>query len=83
MNTSQATREVDANFTYFETKLPKLKKDHLKEFALLHKQQIIDFFKDEDDAIQIGFKDYGEGRFSVQQVADNRIDLGYQSYGFI
>lgn len=71
--------EVDNNFAYFKTKFSEFKKTHFKEFVLLHKEQAIDFFESENDAIKIGMKDYGEGNFSVQQVADIKIDLGYQS----
>ena len=86
MNTDKVKRallEVDANFEYFKSQLAKLKTTHLKKFALLHERKIIDFFESENDAIKIGIKSYGEGRFSVQQVVDTRIDLGYQSYVII
>ncbi len=79
MNTDiikSATLEVDNNFAYFKSQLPKLKETRLKEFALLHKQQIIDFFEIENDAINAGIEKYGEGCFSVQQVSDTSIDLG-------
>lgn len=69
--------EVDNNFVYFKTQLAELKKTHLKEFVLLHKRQIVKFFESENDAIRIGMKDYGEGHFSVQQVADTKIDSRY------
>jgi len=77
---SEAMNEVRANFKYFQSKFPELKKTHPNEFALLHKKKIIEFFESENDAIKIGMKDYGEGHFSVQQVADTFIDLGYQSH---
>ncbi len=75
--------EVDNNFVYFKTKLAELKRTHFKEFVLLHKEQVISFFESENDVISIGTKDYGEGCFSVQQVMDAKIDLGYQSYVII
>ncbi len=76
--------EVDNNFAYFKTKLAGLKQTHFKEFVLPHKKQVIGFFESENDAISndaisIGTKDYGKGCFSVQQVIDAKIDLGYQS----
>ena len=75
--------EVKENYAFFKTQVAELKKDYLKKFALLHKKKIIDFFVSEDDAIKIGMKDYGEGKFSVQEVNDKTIDLGYQSYVII
>ena len=76
----RATREVRANFEYFRSILPELMKNHYKEFALLHDKGVIAFFESENDAIKTGKRDYGPGGFSVQQVVDARIDLGYQSH---
>ena len=76
----KAVAQVDENFHFFKTQLPELKNTHLGEFALLHNKEIIDFFESENDAIKAGIKAYDEGNFSVQQVADSCIDLGYQSY---
>ena len=42
-------------------------------------RQIIEFFESEKDAVKTGKKDYGKGRFSVQQVSDICVDLGIQS----
>ncbi|SMM99173.1 hypothetical protein SPONN_1902 [uncultured Candidatus Thioglobus sp.] len=78
-----AQKEVDNNFAFFKTHLAEFKKNHFQEFALLHNRQAIDFFESENDAIKIGMKEYGEGDFSIQQVADTKIDLGYQSYVII
>ena len=76
---ASATKEVEANFKYFQSRLPELMKNHRGQFALLHKRQIIEFFESEEDAIKTGKKDYGKGRFSVQQVSDICVDLGIQS----
>lgn len=86
MNTCEiasAKRVVDENFEYFKSRLPELKTAHSNEFTLLHEQTIVDFFESENDAIKEGMKNYGEGKFSVQKVADDHIDLGYQSYVII
>jgi len=83
MDIESAKLEVDDNFTYFKSQISKLKENHSKEFVLLHKKEIIEFFDSENDAIKIGITNYGEGCFSVQQVAGNSIDLGFQSYVII
>jgi len=83
MDIESAKLEVSNNFKYFKSQVSKLKEDHSKKFALLHKMEIVEFFDSENDAIKIGIKSYGEGCFSVQQVADRSIDLGYQSYVII
>ena len=78
-----ANAEVDNNYAYFKSHFSEFEKTYPEKFALLHKEQAIEFFDHENDAIKAGMKDYGEGCFSVQQVADNSIDLGYQSYVII
>lgn len=75
-----AKKEVNANFEYFKSRLPELNRTHPYKFALLHDREIISFFENEHDAFDVGMKDYGEGRFSVQQVTESRVELGYQSY---
>lgn len=79
VSVASAMREVEANFKYFQSRLPELMKHHRGQFALLHKRQIIEFFESEKDAVKTGKKDYGKGRFSVQQVSDVCVDLGIQS----
>lgn len=79
----KAQKEVDSNYDFFKTQIAQLKNDHLNEFALLHNKKINSFFISEDDAINVGTEKYGEGNFSVQQVNDNSIELGYQSHVII
>ena len=80
---NRAKKEVSANFEYFKSRLPELKQTHPKKFALLHHKKIVSFFESENDAFNIGMRDHGEGNFSVQQVMDSHIELGYQSYVII
>ena len=75
----RANQEVTDNYQFFKTQLVSLMKNHAGKYALLHKQKIIEFFDSENDAIKVGIKDYSEGCFSVQQVDNKMIDLGYQS----
>ncbi|MDD9810319.1 MAG: hypothetical protein OXU71_01170 [Gammaproteobacteria bacterium] len=84
MNTTDeiaaAEKEVSANYEYFKQMQPEWRGEHLLEFALIHRQQLVDFFESENDAVKVGIKDYGMGKFSVQSVKDDPIDLGYQSH---
>lgn len=75
----QAQKEVDANYAFFETKLDELQRTHPGKTALLHKQQIIEFYDTENSAYQAGMEKYGEGKFSVQPVDDEIIELGHYS----
>ena len=84
MNTTDeiaaAEKEVNANYEYFKQMQPEWRGEHLLEFALIHRQQLVDFYESENDAVKVGIKDYGMGKFSVQSVKDDPIDLGYQSH---
>ncbi len=79
----KAKKEVDMNYDFFKAQISQLKSDHLNKFVLLHDKKISNFYTSEDDAIKIGTEKYGEGNFSVQQVNDSSIELGYQSYVII
>ena len=74
-----AEKEVSANYQYFKKMQPEWRDKHLTEFALIHHQQLVDFFANENEAIDIGINQYGMGKFSVQSVQNIPIDLGYQS----
>jgi len=74
-----AEKEVSANYEYFKQMQPEWLDEHLLEFALLHRRQLVDFFESENDAIKVGVMRYGMGNFSVQSVKNDPIDLGYQS----
>ena len=63
-----AEKEVSQNYEYFLTMLPQWRQTHPTHFALLHNQQLVDFYETENDAIKVGVKDFGWGHFSVQPV---------------
>jgi len=72
--------EVDRNLEYFLSELPKLSQSHLGEFALLRHRTITDFFSTSADAVKAGKSLYPDGIFSIQQVTDLPIDLGFFSH---
>ena len=74
-----AEREVNENYEYFQRMLPEWRKDHMTECVLIHNQESIGFFESMYDAIQVGIKDYGLGKFSVQSIQNIPADLGHQS----
>jgi len=82
MTTLQMNRqdEVDRNLEYFLSELPKLSQSHLGKFALLRHRTITDFFSTPVDAVKAGKSLYPDGIFSVQQVTDVPIDLGFFSH---
>ena len=74
-----AEKEVGKNYAYFKNMQTKWLVDHISDYALIHRQKLVDFFESEKDAINTGVREYGWGKFSVQSVRDAPIDLGHQS----
>lgn len=79
--TESIRQQVDANYKAFEQKLPGLLASHRGKFALMRNGEIIEFFDTARDAFVVGRKLYEEDYlFSVQEVIETPVDLGYFSY---
>ena len=79
--TESIRQQVDANYKAFEQKLPGLLASHMGKFALMRNGEIIEFFDTARDAFVVGRKLYEEDYlFSVQEVIETPVDLGYFSY---
>ena len=69
--------EVKRNYEAFMRKLPALLKTQRTKFALMHQRKIVEFFDTPGDAYKVGTTNYGIGRFSIQEVTDSAVDLGF------
>jgi hypothetical protein len=72
--------EIKRNYEAFVKQLPELLATRRGKFALMHDGQIVEFYDTAADAYKVGLNDYHEGNFSIQEVTDSPIDLGYFSY---
>ena len=72
--------EIDENLDFFVTELPKLSPGHLGKFALIRHKSITGYFDTVVDAVGTGNKLYSDWLFSVQQVTDVPVDLGFFSH---
>ena len=72
--------QVERNFRAFNARLPELLKAHPGKFALLHNEEIIDFFDSLGDAVKFGHMKFGDTNFSIQQVQRQEISLGAYTY---
>lgn len=73
--------EVRKNYEAFVKQLPELLSTHRGKFALMHDGKIIEFFDTAGDAYKVGIKNHGGvGKFSIQEVIDSPVDLGFFSY---
>ena len=80
----QIQEEVSKNYEFFQAYLKENKKtlfkEHKDEVALIRRQKIVNYFDDYDDALEYGRKKYKDRLFSVQEVNEAIVDLGYMGY---
>lgn len=73
--------QVQRNYTAFQQKLPELITAHRGKFALMRDGEVIDFFDTARDAFVAGQRIYAQDKlFSVQEVIDTSVDLGFYSH---
>ena len=77
---SSHQEEVTGNYEAFTRELPQILEQHRGKAALMHDRQIVEFFDTVRDAYLAGMKLFPDGLFSVQQVADTPVDLGFFSH---
>jgi hypothetical protein len=73
---------VEANYQAFEKILPALLPVYAGKFALMRDGQIVELFGTARDAHLAGQKLFEDKPFSIQQVTDVPIDLGFFSLFF-
>jgi len=69
--------EVDENYDEFQNLLPDLKAVYPNKFALMKNRKILGFYSSAADASTAGLSFISDGIYSVQQVTDAAIDLGF------
>lgn len=75
------TEQVKRNYDAFLIQLPALLKSHPGKFALMRDGAIVEFFDTARDAYVAGstlFK--ADGLFSVQEILEAPVDLGFFSH---
>jgi hypothetical protein len=72
--------EVDRNYDAFLALLPTLGPELAGKHALLHQGAITDYYETALAATLAGLREFGEGRFSVQEVSTEPEHLGFYSY---
>ncbi len=73
-------KQIQANYSAFQQRLPDLLPTHRGKFALMRNGDIVEFFDTARDAFLFGQKLYPDGLFSVQEVIDSPVDLGFFSH---
>lgn len=78
--TPHGSTEADRNYDAFIARLPELLPQFAGKYALLYRLNIIDYFDSSLDATLAGIRKFGEGQYSVQEVAAEPEHLGFYSY---
>ena len=77
---SDRDKEITQNYKAFVAKLPKLIVQHRDKYALMRHREVIGIYSTAEDAVQTGGLLYEDGLFSVQQITDVDVDMGYYSH---
>lgn len=79
MANNNRTEMIKRNYEAFVELLPNLVKTHGGKFALMREGKVIEFFDTARDAYFAGLKLYPDQMFSVQEVVEIPVDLGFFS----
>lgn len=72
--------EVDRNFEAFQKVVGSLMSIHAGKHAVLRHGEIVAYSKTAAQALTEGYRRFPDGLFSVQEVADKPLDLGFYSH---
>lgn len=80
MDQSRLTNEVDRNYEAFLLPLDEYQREHSNQFVLLRDTEPQGFYGSEGAALQEGRSRFSDGIYSVQEVTDRPVDLGFYSH---
>jgi hypothetical protein len=80
VNPDRQKEAVERNYEAFRKLLPELLLTHRGKFALMRDGSAIEFFDTAGDAAIFGARQYPDLLFSVQEVSNASVDLGYFSH---
>ena len=72
--------EIEQNFQYFQSVVGTLMSKHKGEYALIRDCEVVSYFKSSALALITGHDKFPDGLFSVQEVIDRPVDLGFYSH---
>lgn len=77
---SERRIEVARNFETFRAVLPTLITSHRGEFALMRHGEVVGYYPSLGAAVAFAAAHYDDQIFSVQEITDRAIDLGWYSH---
>lgn len=79
MDHDRQNREVDLNYDAFVRMLAALLPEHRDRYALMRDGAVVELFDKPGDANVAGMRRYPDEIYSIQEVTDEPIDLGFWS----
>ncbi len=79
MNMQAQQHEVDRNYDFFQRNLSRMLFEHGGQYALLRSCEVVDYFAQPGSACDEGVRRFPDGIFSIQEVTDEPIHLGFWS----
>lgn len=80
MDVARQKVEVDQNYAAFVRLLSGVLDTHRDQLALMRDREIVGYFDTPRAALQAASAMFADGIFSIQEVTDEPIDLGFWSH---
>ena len=80
MDAVRQRAEVDKNYDAFVRILGSLLKEHRDQLALMRDGSVVGYFDTPREALRAASERFSVGIFSIQEVTDEPIDLGFWSH---
>lgn len=80
MTSARQNEEVDRNYDAFTRTLGSIIDTHRDQLALMRDARIVGFYDTPREALRAGAEFFPDGIFSIQEVTDEPIDLGFWSH---
>lgn len=80
MDHARQKLEVAQNYDAFTRMLASILDEHRDQYALMRDRQIAGFYDSPRQALEAAAEQFPDGIFSLQEVTDEPIDLGFWSH---
>ena len=80
MDVDRQKREVDRNYDAFMRMLSSLLSEHRDQYALMRTGEVVGFYNTPRQVLEAAAERFPDGIFSIQEVTDDPIDLGFWSH---
>lgn len=74
--------EIESNFTAFEALLSKLLPTKRGKFAVMRDAQLVRVYDSLAEAVASAHSEFEDGLFSIQEVTNGPLDLGFYSHAY-